>query len=140
RIEFAVSNGEGDAGDGACLVGIAVAALDQIYDFERVIGFHYSLCARPHFRTDSFHRVAICVMVRAPKRMPEEYMADRVRTFLRGITSEAYSLDSFRREQRSVPRVRTYGTKTKSGHSGGSEHDSAWWVVGPGDDPFLTQT
>lgn len=67
-------------------------------------------------------------------------MADRIRTFLRGITSETYTLDEFRRRQRAVPRVRKYGTRTQSGHSGGSEHDSAWWVVGPGDDPFVTQT
>jgi quercetin dioxygenase-like cupin family protein len=67
------------------------------------------------------------------------------RTFLRGITSEQYGLDEHRRRQRSAPRVRRAGTVTDDasiGHSGDSDVglSRTWWVLGPGDEPFLTQT
>src|SRR5438046_2115068 len=67
------------------------------------------------------------------------------RVFLRGITSEAYGLSELRRRQRSAPRVRRAGTVTDDasvGHSGDSDVglSKTWWVLGPGDEPFLTQT
>ena len=65
------------------------------------------------------------------------------RVFLRGMTSEHYGLSEFRRRQRAAPRVRRAGTvvdDAKVGHSGDSDQSRTWWVLGPGDDPFLTQT
>ena len=65
------------------------------------------------------------------------------RVFLRGITSEHYGLSEFRRRQRAAPRVRKAGTVVDDAsvaHSGDSEQSRTWWVLGPGDDPFLTQT
>jgi quercetin dioxygenase-like cupin family protein len=65
------------------------------------------------------------------------------RVFLRGITSEHYSLQEFRRRQRSAPRVRRGGTVVDDAsvaHSGDSDQSRTWWVMGPGDEPFLTQT
>lgn len=67
------------------------------------------------------------------------------RVFLRGITSETYGLSEHRRRQRSAPRVRRSGTVTDDasvGHSGDSDVglSRTWWVLGPGDEPFLTQT
>src|SRR5919204_4796785 len=67
------------------------------------------------------------------------------RVFLRGITSEAYGLSELRRRQRSAPRVRRAGTVTDDasvGHSGDSDEglSKTWWMLGPGDEPFLTQT
>ncbi len=72
-------------------------------------------------------------------------MGEDGRTFLRGIGSETYGLDEFRRKQRSVPRVRRAGTVTDDasvGHSGDSDSKQSrtWWMLGPGDEPFLTQT
>ena len=67
------------------------------------------------------------------------------RVFLRGITSEQYGLAEHRRLQRSAPRVRRAGTVVDDatvGHSGDSDEglSKTWWMLGPGDDPFLTQT
>ena len=67
------------------------------------------------------------------------------RVFLRGITSEQYGLAEHRRQQRSAPRVRRAGTVVDDatvGHSGDSDEglSKTWWMLGPGDDPFLTQT
>jgi quercetin dioxygenase-like cupin family protein len=67
------------------------------------------------------------------------------RVFLHGITSEQYGLSELRRRQRSAPRVRRAGTVTddaRVGHSGDSDQglSRTWWMLGPGDDPFLTQT
>lgn len=65
------------------------------------------------------------------------------RVFLRGITSEAYGLGEFRKRQRAAPRVRRAGTvvdDAKVAHSGDSEQSRTWWILGPGDEPFLTQT
>jgi quercetin dioxygenase-like cupin family protein len=67
------------------------------------------------------------------------------RTFLRGLTSEQYGLSEQRRRQRAAPRVRRAGTVTDDasvGHSGDSDVglSRTWWMLGPGDEPFLTQT
>jgi quercetin dioxygenase-like cupin family protein len=64
---------------------------------------------------------------------------------LRGITSEGYGLAELRRRERAAPRVRRAGTVTDDatvGHSGDSDVglSKTWWVLGPGDEPFLTQT
>ena len=72
-------------------------------------------------------------------------MGEDGRTFLRGIGSETYGLYEFRKKQRSVPRVRRAGTVTDDasvGHSGDSDakQSRTWWMLGPGDEPFLTQT
>ncbi len=73
-------------------------------------------------------------------------MADEEgRVFLRGITSEGYGLSDLRRRQRSAPRVRRAGTVTDDasvGHSGDSDEglSRTWWILGPGDEPFLTQS
>ena len=72
-------------------------------------------------------------------------MSEDGRTFLRGIGSETYGLKEFRAKQRSVPRVRRAGTVTDDatvGHSGDSDagQSRTWWMLGPGDEPFLTQT
>jgi quercetin dioxygenase-like cupin family protein len=70
-------------------------------------------------------------------------MAKSERVFLRGISSETYGLGKFRDRQLAAPRVRDDSVVTDDasvGHSGDSEDSSTWWRVGPGDEPFLTQT
>jgi quercetin dioxygenase-like cupin family protein len=66
------------------------------------------------------------------------------RTFVRGLNSETYELGHFRREQLAAPRVRDDSVVTDTGdnaaHSGDSAKSRTWWRVGPGDEPFLTQT
>ncbi len=66
------------------------------------------------------------------------------RVFLRGMTSEQYGLGELRRRQRGAPRVRRAGTVTDDAsvaHSGDDPEGSrTWWVLGPGDEPFLSQT
>jgi quercetin dioxygenase-like cupin family protein len=65
------------------------------------------------------------------------------RVFLRGLSSETYGLDEFRRRQRAAERVRRAGTVVDDasvGHSGDSDRSRTSWMLGPGDDPFLTQT
>jgi mannose-6-phosphate isomerase-like protein (cupin superfamily) len=67
------------------------------------------------------------------------------RTFLRGIGSETYGLGKFREKQRSANRVRRAGTVTDDatvGHSGDSDakQSKTYWMLGPGDEDFLTQT
>jgi len=65
------------------------------------------------------------------------------RIFLRGLTSETYGLGEFRRRQRAADRVRRAGTVVDDasvGHSGDSDQSRTSWMLGPGDDPFLTQT
>ncbi len=65
------------------------------------------------------------------------------RVFLRGITSEHYGLSEFRRRQRAAPRVPRSGavvTHASVGYSDASDHSRAVWLLGPGDEPFLTQT
>ena len=70
---------------------------------------------------------------------------DGGRVFLRGITSEQYGLGEQRRKQRAAPRVVMAGTVTDDasvGHSGDSDEglSRTAWMLGPGDDPFRTQT
>lgn len=70
-------------------------------------------------------------------------MAKSERVFLRGISSATYGLAEFRRRQLAAPRVRDDSTVVDDasvGHSGDSEQSRTWWRLGPGDDPFLTQT
>lgn len=70
-------------------------------------------------------------------------MAKEGRVFLRGITSETYGLKEFRSKQLGAPRVRNDAVvvdDAKVGHSGDSDQSRTWWRLGPGDDPFLTQT
>src|SRR6266545_622350 len=65
------------------------------------------------------------------------------RVFLRGITSESYGLKELRRRQLAAPRVRDDSVvvdDAKVGHSGDSAQSRTWWRIGPGDEPFLTQT
>jgi quercetin dioxygenase-like cupin family protein len=65
------------------------------------------------------------------------------RVFLRGITSESYGLDEHRRRQLAAPRVRDDSVvvdDARVGHSGDSAQSRTWWRIGPGDEPFLTQT
>lgn len=65
------------------------------------------------------------------------------RVFLRGLSSESYGLGEFRRRQRAADRVRRAGTVVDDasvGHSGDSDRSQTAWMLGPGDDPFLTQT
>ena len=63
------------------------------------------------------------------------------RVFVREMISETYGLDEFRRRQLAAPRVRSpehdVSIKGKKGYTEGQD---AWWRVGPGDDPFWTQT
>ena len=70
-------------------------------------------------------------------------MAESGRVFLRGITAENYGLKDFRAAQLAAPRVRDDSVVVddgKVGHSGGSSKATNVWRLGPGDDPFLTQT
>ena len=70
-------------------------------------------------------------------------MSNGGRVFLRGITSESYGLGEFRARQLAAPRVRDDSVvvdDAKVAHSGDSARSRTWWRVGPGDDPFLTQT
>jgi quercetin dioxygenase-like cupin family protein len=70
-------------------------------------------------------------------------MAKAGRVFLRGITSETYGLKEFRRRQLAAPRVRDDTVVVDDGkvaHSGDSAESRTWWRMGPGDDPFLTQS
>lgn len=65
------------------------------------------------------------------------------RVFLRGITSERYGLGELRKEILRAPRVRgeeVVVDDASVGHSGDSADSRTWWRVGPGDEPFLTQT
>jgi quercetin dioxygenase-like cupin family protein len=65
------------------------------------------------------------------------------RVFLRGLTSDSYGLQEFRAAQLAAQRVRSDAVvvdDAKVGHSGDSEQSRTWWRIGPGDDPFLTQT
>ncbi|HEX4790420.1 MAG TPA: cupin domain-containing protein, partial [Actinospica sp.] len=65
------------------------------------------------------------------------------RVFLRGISSQTYGLQEFRRRQLDAPRVRDDSVVTDDAsvaHSGDSADSRTWWRLGPGDDPFLTQS
>jgi quercetin dioxygenase-like cupin family protein len=71
-------------------------------------------------------------------------VGDKERVFVRGLTSETYGLKEFRRRQLTAPRVRDDSVVVDTGdgatHSGDSEESRTWWRLGPGDEPFLTQT
>jgi quercetin dioxygenase-like cupin family protein len=63
------------------------------------------------------------------------------RTFVRGLVSETYGLQEFRRRQLAASRVRGQADDVSiNGAAGYTEGQEALWRVGPGDDPFLTQT
>jgi quercetin dioxygenase-like cupin family protein len=65
------------------------------------------------------------------------------RVFLRGITSEKYGLGELREAILRAPRVRgdeVVVDDAAVGHSGDSKDSRTWWRIGPGDEPFLTQT
>ena len=65
------------------------------------------------------------------------------RVFVRGMDSEQYGLKEFRQAQLAAPRVRNddfVADDASVGHSGDSKDSRTWWRLGPGDDPFLTQT
>jgi quercetin dioxygenase-like cupin family protein len=65
------------------------------------------------------------------------------RVFLRGITSQKYGLGDLRRSILDAPRVRgdeVVVDDARVGHSGDSRDSRTWWRIGPGDEPFLTQT
>lgn len=70
-------------------------------------------------------------------------MAGRV--FLRGIEGEKYDLKGQRQQRLDAPRTvapdkRAWRDETAVGHEDSSPHSRAKWILGPGDDPFLTQT
>ena len=70
-------------------------------------------------------------------------MSKKERVFVRGLSSETYSLDHVRQEQLAVERVRDDSVVVDDGtvaHSGTSAKSKVWWRIGPGDDDFLTQT
>ena len=62
--------------------------------------------------------------------------------FLREVASREYDLDELRRRQRAAPRVRGRDVVVDDGTVGHtkSKATNAPWRIGPGDDPFLTQT
>jgi quercetin dioxygenase-like cupin family protein len=70
-------------------------------------------------------------------------MAGRV--FLRGIEGERYDLGEKRQERLAAPRVvrpeqRSWRDEKAVGHEDASLQSRAKWMLGPGDDPFLTQS
>jgi len=70
-------------------------------------------------------------------------MAESKRVFLRGMSSATYGLKEFRAAQLAAPRVRSDDFIADDGqvaHSGDSAESRTWWRIGPGDEPFLTQT
>jgi quercetin dioxygenase-like cupin family protein len=70
-------------------------------------------------------------------------MAESKRVFLRGMSSATYGLKGFRAAQLAAPRVRSDDFIADDGqvaHSGDSAESRTWWRIGPGDEPFLTQT
>jgi quercetin dioxygenase-like cupin family protein len=70
-------------------------------------------------------------------------LAEKERVFVRGISSATYGIREWREAQLAAPRVRSddfISDDGKVAHSGDSEKSKTWWRIGPGDDPFLTQT
>lgn len=70
-------------------------------------------------------------------------MAGRV--FLRGLEGERYDLRAHRRQRLAAAHVvhqseRAWRDERTVGHEDPSPQSRAKWMVGPGDDPFLTQT
>ena len=67
------------------------------------------------------------------------------RTFLRGMEGEKYDLKGQRQERLAAARVvrpeqRAWRDEKAVGHEDASTQSRAKWMLGPGDDPFLTQT
>jgi quercetin dioxygenase-like cupin family protein len=59
------------------------------------------------------------------------------------MSSATYGLKGFRAAQLAAPRVRSDDFIADDGqvaHSGDSAESRTWWRIGPGDEPFLTQT
>ena len=70
-------------------------------------------------------------------------MASGERVFIRGVGSAQYGLGEFRRQQRSASRVVRGGWKLSGTVAGYGDHGTeseGVWLLGPGDEPFLTQT
>jgi quercetin dioxygenase-like cupin family protein len=72
-------------------------------------------------------------------------MGEDGRTFLRGFGSETYGLGKVRDIQRGQDRVRRAGTVVDDasvGHSGDGDpkQSKTYWMLGPGDEEFLTQS
>ncbi len=70
-------------------------------------------------------------------------MSNNERVFLRGMSSAGYGLKEFRAAQLAAPRVRSDAWVADDGtvaHTADSDQSRTWWRIGPGDDPFLTQT
>ena len=70
-------------------------------------------------------------------------MGEDGRVFLRGITSRTYGLKELRRRQLAAPRVRDDSVVVDDAsvaHSADSARSRTCWRIGPGDEPFLTQT
>lgn len=70
-------------------------------------------------------------------------MAGRV--FVRGLEGEKYNLKANRRERLAAPHViseeeRTWRDEKAVGHEDSSSQSRSKWMMGPGDDPFLTQS
>lgn len=67
------------------------------------------------------------------------------RVFLRGIEGEKYELRAQRQERLRAPHVvherdRTWKDEKAVGHEDSSRASQGKWLMGPGDEPFLTQT
>jgi len=74
---------------------------------------------------------------------PPRYHRLFERVFVRGMSSSQYSLEEFRRARLAAPRVRgddVVVDDASVGHSADSAHSRTWWRIGPGDEPFLTQS
>ncbi len=72
-------------------------------------------------------------------------MSEEGRVFLRGLSSEVYGLKEIRKRQRAAPRVSRGGFtltpgELRKGYTEESEGSTATWLLGPGDEPFRTQT
>ena len=70
-------------------------------------------------------------------------MGSGERVFIRGVGSAQYGLGEFRRQQRSASRVVRGGWKLSGTVAGYGDHGTeseGVWLLGPGDEPFLTQT
>lgn len=67
------------------------------------------------------------------------------RVFVRGLTDDKYNLSAARQERLAAPHViaensRGWRDESSVGHEDSSPHSRSKWMVGPGDDPFLTQS
>ncbi|MHA6622813.1 cupin domain-containing protein [Pseudonocardia sp. DLS-67] len=71
-------------------------------------------------------------------------MGEDGRVFVRGLESDKYELEAFRRQQLAHPRVRDEKFVTDHGdavaHNSTTKKSRTWWRIGPGDEEFLTQT